>query len=184
LDKGRKAVADARVVYIYHDQIDAIGDKAATENQTFDACADGIEQVRLLVERVINKLNGNRILVTADHGFLFKSSDVIESDKTALSVKPTGTIEAKKRYLIGQQLPEDSFYWKGNMAVTANLSSKGDQAEFIIPRGSNRFNFVGGAKFIHGGNSICSATAEFSFTTFVELSVEWLFTRELGPFKL
>ncbi|MCA3964464.1 BREX-1 system phosphatase PglZ type A [Vibrio vulnificus] len=150
-EEGRKAVADARVVYIYHDQIDAIGDKAATENQTFDACADGIEQVRLLVERVINKLNGNRILVTADHGFLFKSSDVIESDKTALSVKPTGTIEAKKRYLIGQQLPEDSFYWKGNMAVTANLSSKGEQAEFIIPRGSNRFNFVGGAKFIHGG---------------------------------
>ncbi|EHK9043278.1 BREX-1 system phosphatase PglZ type A [Vibrio vulnificus] len=150
-EEGRKAVSDARVVYIYHDQIDAIGDKAATENQTFDACADGIEQVRLLVERVINKLNGNRILVTADHGFLFKSSDVVESDKTALSVKPHGTVEAKKRYLIGQKLPEDSFYWKGDMAVTAKLSANGDQAEFIVPRGSNRFNFVGGAKFIHGG---------------------------------
>ncbi|MEZ8579322.1 BREX-1 system phosphatase PglZ type A [Vibrio splendidus] len=150
-EEGRKAVADARVVYIYHDQIDAIGDKAATENQTFDACADGIEQVRLLVERIINKLNGNRILVTADHGFLFKSSDVVESDKTALSVKPSGTVEAKKRYLIGQQLPKDSFYWKGDMAVTAKLSANGDQAEFIVPRGSNRFNFVGGAKFIHGG---------------------------------
>ncbi len=150
-EEGRKAVADAQVVYIYHDQIDAIGDKAATENQTFDACADGIEQVRLLVERIINKLNGNRILVTADHGFIFKSSDVVESDKTSLSVKPQGAVEAKKRYLIGQQLPEDSFYWKGNMAVTANLSENGDQAEFIVPRGSNRFNFAGGAKFIHGG---------------------------------
>lgn len=37
------------------------------------------------------------------------------------------------------------------MTVTANLSSNSDQAEFMIPRGSNRFNFVGGAKFIHGG---------------------------------
>ena len=26
-----------------------------------------------------------------------------------------------------------------------------DDAEFMIPRGSNRFHFVGGAKFIHGG---------------------------------
>lgn len=150
-EEGRKAVADARVVYIYHDEIDAIGDKSATESKTFDACADGVEQVRLLVERIINKLNGNRILVTADHGFLFKSSDVVKSDKTALEVKPAGTVEAKKRYLIGQNLHEESFYWKGDMANTANLSVNGDQAEFIVPRGSNRFNFVGGARFIHGG---------------------------------
>ncbi|MCG9778075.1 BREX-1 system phosphatase PglZ type A [Photobacterium damselae] len=150
-EEGRKAIADTRIVYIYHDQIDAIGDKAATENQTFEACADGIKQIKLLVERIINKLNGNRILVTADHGFLFKSSDVVDSDKTALSVKPQGTVEGKKRYLIGQQLPSDDFYWTGNMTVTANLSSNSDQTEFMIPRGSNRFNFVGGAKFIHGG---------------------------------
>lgn len=114
------------------DQIDAIGDKAVTENQTFEACSDGIKQIKLLVERIINKLNGNRILVTADHGFLFKSSDVVESDKTALTVKPHGTVEGKKRYLIGQQLPKDSFYWTGDIAVTANLSSNSDQAEFMI----------------------------------------------------
>ncbi|WP_104040822.1 BREX-1 system phosphatase PglZ type A [Vibrio hyugaensis] len=150
-EEGRKAIADARVVYIYHDRIDTIGDKASSEHQTFEACADGIKDIKLLVERIINKFNGNRILVTADHGFLFKSSDVVDSDKTALSVKPHGTVEGKKRYLIGQQLPKDDFYWTGNMAVTANLSSNSDQAEFMIPRGSNRFNFVGGAKFIHGG---------------------------------
>ena len=150
-EQGRKAVADAKVVYIYHDQIDMTGDKAGSEHKTFDACATTIEEIRLLVERIINKLNGNRILITADHGFLFKSSDVTESDKTALSVKPVGTIEAKKRYLIGQELPEDNFYWKGNIATTANLSSNSDNAEFIVPRGSNRFNFVGGARFIHGG---------------------------------
>lgn len=150
-EEGRKAVAHARVVYIYHDQIDAIGDKAATENQTFRACSDAISDIKKLVERIINKLNGNRIIITADHGFLFKTSDVVDSDKTALSVKPYGAVEAKKRYLIGQQLPSDSFYWTGKMAITGNLSPNGDQPEFIVPRGSNRFNFVGGAKFIHGG---------------------------------
>lgn len=150
-EEGRKAVANARVVYIYHDQIDAIGDKAATENQTFHACSEAIIQIKMLVERIINKLNGNRIFITADHGFLFKTSDVVDSDKTALAVKPHGALETKKRYLIGQQLPSNDFSWTGNMAITANLSAKGDQLEFMVPRGSNRFNFLGGAKFIHGG---------------------------------
>ncbi len=150
-EEGRQKVQDARVVYIYHDQIDAIGDKAVTENQTFDACADAIAEIKQLIERIINRLNGSRILVTADHGFLFKQSDVVDSDKTALTVKPQGSVEAKKRYLIGENLPKDDYYWQGKMAATANLCTDNSDAEFIVPRGSNRFNFVGGAKFIHGG---------------------------------
>lgn len=150
-EEGRQKVQDARVIYIYHDQIDAIGDKAATENQTFDACADAISEIKQLVERIINRLNGSRVLITADHGFLFKSSDVVDSDKTAFTVKPAGAVEAKKRYLIGDNLPHDDFYWHGNIATTANLTANDCNAQFIVPRGSNRFNFVGGAKFIHGG---------------------------------
>ena len=156
-EECRQKVQDARVVYIYHDQIDAIGDKAVTENQTFDACADAISEMRQLIERIIHRLKGSRILVTADHGFLFKTSDVVDSDKTTLAVKPHGVIESHKRYLIGQQLPNDPQYWYGKMAVTANLSLTDannepcSNGEFIVPRGSNRFNFMGGAKFIHGG---------------------------------
>jgi len=149
--EGRQKVQDSRVVYIYHDQIDAIGDKAVTENQTFAACADAITEIQQLIERIINRLNGSRIIVTADHGFLFKSSDVVDADKTALTVKPKGVVEAKKRYLIGENLPEDDYYWQGKLAATANLCTDHSDAEFIVPRGSNRFNFVGGAKFIHGG---------------------------------
>ncbi|MFD1006753.1 BREX-1 system phosphatase PglZ type A [Oceanisphaera ostreae] len=154
-EEGRQKVYDARVVYIYHDQIDAIGDTAATENQTFKACADAIVEIKQLIERIVNRLNASRIIVTADHGFLFKSSDVVDSDKTTLTVKPQGSVETKKRYLIGQNLPKGDYYWQGKMAATANLhveeGADNSDAEFIVPRGSNRFNFVGGAKFIHGG---------------------------------
>lgn len=150
-EEGRQKVQDARVVYIYHDQIDAIGDKAVTENQTFAACADAVAEIKQLIDRIINRLKGSRILVTADHGFLFKSSDVVDSDKTALTVKPQGCVEAKKRYLMGEKLPQEDYYWQGKMAATANLCLDNSDAEFIVPRGSNRFNFVGGAKFIHGG---------------------------------
>lgn len=157
-DEGRQKIKDSRVVYIYHDKIDATGDKAVSEDHTFAACSTAITEIKQLVERVINRLNATRVFVTADHGFLFKSSDVVDADKTALTVKPQGTIEASKRFLIGSNLPEDDYYWRGNISATANLSVKsehningGDDAEFIVPRGSNRFNFIGGAKFIHGG---------------------------------
>lgn len=150
-EEGREKVKESRIIYIYHDQIDAIGDKAVTENQTFAACSDAIKEIKQLIERIFNRLNGTRILVTADHGFLFKSSDVVDSDKTALTVKPQGCVEAKKRYLIGENLPKDDYYWQGKMSATANLCLDNSDAEFIVPRGSNRFNFVGGAKFIHGG---------------------------------
>ena len=150
--EGRDKVRDAEVVYIYHDEIDAIGDKQATENQTFEAARDAIDEIKQLVSRIINRLNGSRVLVTADHGFLFKMTDVTDSDKTALKSKPAGTTEAKKRYVIGKNLPSDHYYWTGKLANTAGVDvSEGDDVEFMIPRGSNRFNFVGGAKFIHGG---------------------------------
>ncbi len=150
-DEGREKVHNAKVIYIYHDQIDAIGDKLVTENQTFAACATAIVEIKKLVERIINRLNASLILVTADHGFLFKSSEVVDADKTALTVTPKGCVEAKKRYLIGSNLPKEDFYWQGKLAATANLKISDFDAEFIVPKGSNRFNFVGGAKFIHGG---------------------------------
>ncbi|MEE4246083.1 MAG: BREX-1 system phosphatase PglZ type A, partial [Kangiellaceae bacterium] len=150
--EGRDRVSDAQVVYIYHDEIDAIGDKKSTENQTFEAVRDAVDEIKQLVSRIINRLNGSRVLVTADHGFLFKMTDVTDSDKTALKSKPAGATEAKKRYVIGSNLPTDSYYWTGKIASTAGIDvESGDDAEFMIPRGSNRFNFVGGAKFIHGG---------------------------------
>ncbi|BFT29923.1 BREX-1 system phosphatase PglZ type A [Alteromonas sp. D210916BOD_24] len=150
--EGRDKVRDLEVVYIYHDNIDAIGDKQATENLTFEAARDAISEIKNLVSRIINRLNGSRVIVTADHGFLFKMTDVTDSDKTSLKVKPDGAVEAKKRYVIGMKLPADSYYWTGRLANTAGIDvSNGDNAEFVVPRGSNRFNFVGGAKFIHGG---------------------------------
>ncbi len=144
----REKVKDAKVVYIYHDTIDAMGDKLATEEKTFEACRTAIEELKDLVGRVINRLNGSRVLVTADHGFLFQQKALTKADKTVLSIKPAGTIEAKKRYIIGESLPTDESCWKGRMADTANGIG---ETEFLIPKGAQRFNFIGGARFVHGG---------------------------------
>lgn len=146
--EGRDKVRDVEVVYIFHDTIDAIGEKAATEEKTFEACRSAIEELKDLVGRVINRLNGSRVVITADHGFLFQQKALVAADKTLLKTKPAGAIEAKKRYIVGNNLPSDEACWKGSINDTAHGSS---DTEFLLPKAAQRFHFVGGAKFVHGG---------------------------------
>ena len=40
------------VVYIYHNQIDAIGDKPVTEDEVFDAAEHAIDEVVKLVKKL------------------------------------------------------------------------------------------------------------------------------------
>jgi uncharacterized protein (TIGR02687 family) len=147
-DEGRELVAGKRVVYIYHDRIDAVGDDRKSEGETFEAVRKTINELADLVRFIINSLNGNYIVLTADHGFLFTETSPGETDKSKLSDKPPGTVTAKKRYLIGQKLGDSPEVWHGSTGTTAGAD--GDM-EFWIPKGANRFHFVGGARFIHGG---------------------------------
>lgn len=146
----RDLAQDSSAIYIYHNKIDAIGDDGGTENEAFLAARDAIEEIDKLITRIFDKLKGGRVILTADHGFLFNQSDVTESDRSELKAKPAGTKLSKKRYLIGENLPTGDSHWVGKMSNTSNVEPDSD-AEFIIPRGSNRFHFIGGAKFIHGG---------------------------------
>jgi uncharacterized protein (TIGR02687 family) len=59
-DKGREFVKPHRVIYIYHDQIDAIGDKAVSETNTFEAVRKAINDLYALVRFIINSLNGDK----------------------------------------------------------------------------------------------------------------------------
>lgn len=146
--QGRDLIRDYEVVYIWHNTIDAMGDSASTEEKTFEACRNAVVELKDLVTRVINRLHGTRIIVTADHGFLFQQQPLSGQDKTTLQIKPDNTIKNHKRFIIGHQLPADDFCWKGKVADTAGVS---DNSEFLILKGIQRFHFSGGARFVHGG---------------------------------
>ena len=72
-----------------------------------------------LVRYVINNLNGNYVVVTADHGFVYTETARSEVDKSKLDDKPPGTVRAKKRYLLGHDLPDCDEAWHGKTQVTA-----------------------------------------------------------------
>jgi uncharacterized protein (TIGR02687 family) len=147
-EEGREFVRGKSVIYIYHNAVDVVGESAASEKDTFKAVRKAIDDLAALVAYVINNLNGNFVLITADHGFLFTETAPGEPEKSKLSEKPAGTIKAKKRYLLGRQLPDNEAVWHGTTAVTAKV--EGDM-EFWVPRGANRFHFLGSSRFVHGG---------------------------------
>ncbi len=147
-EAGREIVKAREVIYLYHDKIDATGDKQPTEHDTFQAVRRAIDEIASLVSHIINNLNGSFVVVTADHGFLYTDSAPDETGKSAHGEKPRGTILAKRRYLIGRGLPKPDHAWSGRTSVTAGAT--GDM-EFWVPRGSNRFHFTGGSRYGHGG---------------------------------
>jgi uncharacterized protein (TIGR02687 family) len=148
---GRELIKPHRVIYIYHNKIDAVGDTASTESSTFTACRDAIHELESIVSRIINNLNGHRVLVTADHGFLFQDSALESLDKSKLVTKPANSVVSKKRYLIGRNLGTSEQVLSGYIRETAGIT---DDMMFWSPRGVSRFHFVGGARFIHGGGTL------------------------------
>ncbi|WP_236687570.1 BREX-1 system phosphatase PglZ type A [Chromobacterium subtsugae] len=148
-EKGRERVKDARVVYVYHDRIDMLGDKAVSETKTFEAVSDTLKELNDLIGFLINNLNASTVLVTADHGFLYQEAALDISDKSTLEIKPEGVIKSKKRYILGEQLGENDKVWHGSTAVTAGTEPAAS-LDFWVPKGATRFHFAGGARFVHG----------------------------------
>lgn len=132
-----------RLVYLYHDVIDAIGDSRKSERETYAAADKAIKDLELAVDR-LSRLQAKRIFITADHGFLFQYSKV-EADVKIEAVK--GKIfDSNRRFAIGQGLnvPE------GAVKLTEGQSPLND-TEIVIAKGLNRFTGGGGLQFIHGG---------------------------------
>ena len=147
-DQGREFIKPYRVVYIYHNRVDATGDKAASETQTFEAVGKCIEELEGLASFIINSLNGTLVLITADHGFIYRDKPPAAIDKSELEIKPAVTLTTNKRYILGKDLGESPKAWHGH---TRNTGGTDDDVEFWLPKGTNRFYFTGGARFFHGG---------------------------------
>lgn len=97
--KIREQLQGKNIVYIYHNQVDARGDKPASENEVFNACAEAISEIFDLIKSLTDAVSATRFIVTADHGFLYKRGKLKESDKVQINDRSICTYE-NKRFLI------------------------------------------------------------------------------------
>lgn len=146
----REIVTGKQVVYIYHNQIDARGDKTNTENEVFFACQEAVKEIMDFIHRMAVGANTIHFIVTADHGFLYKRDKVTESDKISGAGNNKGAF-INRRFIVSSASVVDNGV--ANMRLGSIL--RNDDAKVVsFPVSSNVFKVAGGGQnYIHGGSS-------------------------------
>lgn len=144
---------DHKFIYIYHNTIDNIGDKRATENETFTAAERAKKEIKALIKKLHRSVT--RILITADHGFIYQDEE--DNQVSYLSEKAHGDSLGfvDRRFVLGTGLSRsDSFHH----FTSEELGLTGD-TEILIPRSIQRLKKQGsGFKYVHGGASLQELT--------------------------
>lgn len=146
----RETFKGKKLIYIYHDTIDAMGDKASTEIYTFNAVETALNQLYDLVKIIRDDLSGTNVYITADHGFLYQREPLEESDK--IEQEQMGKLEVKRRYILSKEKRDVP----GQMAINLSSVIKNElELTAYVPNGTIRNRMQGtGVNFVHGGASL------------------------------
>lgn len=138
-----------QTIYIYHNQIDARGDKANTEDEAFVACREAVDEITDLIRRISTNANTYHFIITADHGFIYKRDKVTESDKIS-SVNDKNAFVNRRFIVADNAVNED-----GITSISVGRVLRNQDTKVVsFPISSNVFKVSGGGQnFVHGGSS-------------------------------
>ena len=140
-------VKGMEVVYIYHDKVDEAAH--TSDSSVFPACDEAIDEIKNLVRIIVNEFSGTRILITADHGFLYTYSPLMEDDKVSKDSWKGKEVDYGRRYAIMEKDAQPEY-----LMPVQFLEGKTDYAAFA-PRENVRIKMSGGGlNFVHGGISL------------------------------
>ena len=140
-------VKGMEVVYIYHNKVDEashISDRAV-----FPACDEAIDEIKNMVRIIVNEFGGTKIMITADHGFLYTYSPLAEMDKVDKSGFSSRMVEYGRRFAIMEKDAQPDFLMPVKfMEGTTEYTS-------AAPRENVRIKMHGGGlNYVHGGTSL------------------------------
>lgn len=152
ISEQRDVLKANKVTYIYHNWMDAIGDKRNSEYYTFEAVEQCIDQLKLLIKKLYNSLNMYNIYVTSDHGFLFNYNQIKENSRQVFP-EVKSILKEHTRFCITTDYYHSKESYTIPLKNTTNIKS---EANVILPKGINRFKKLGGfgVQFVHGGASL------------------------------
>ena len=147
--EGRPFAMQYDLIYIYHNRIDKTGDDKTTEDRVFEAAEEETKFIRELLRKIAN-VNGNNILITADHGYLYQHDALDESEFSEVDVK--GDVwKVNRRFILGKNLEASSALKKFS---SEQVGLSGD-VEILITKGINRLRVKGaGSRYVHGGATL------------------------------
>jgi len=147
--EARALVRDHEVIYVLHNAIDKVGDVAATEVKTPEAVATAFEELSQILRKLANA-NVNHMVLTADHGFLFQLSEVVEGDDLPYP-QAAEWFQKNRRFALGRGVVANASV---KVFSAAELDLAGD-FEVAFPLALGRFPLRGsGKRYVHGGLSL------------------------------
>ena len=175
VDELKALVSGLEVIYIYHNQIDARGDKAPTEDEVFIACNEAVEEIAFMIRR-LSGTNVTRFLVTSDHGFVYKRDELQVGNKIG-DVSSKSAFMGKRYAVTDEVIAMDGI--SGFSLGEAHRNN--DTRSVSFPISADIFKTPGGGlNFVHGGCSpqemiiplIDVKTEKYKVeTTFAEISM-------------
>jgi len=147
----RNLAQGKEIIYIYHNSIDAIGDKSATETKVFEACKTAIDELEAIVRVIVNDLSGINILITADHGFLYTYKPLEESQKTSRQTFEGEIYQLGRRFALVPPGTTASYL----LPVRTEGQLGGIPMKGYTPQDTVRIKVQGGGEnYVHGGISM------------------------------
>ena len=154
----KQLLKEAGLVYLYHNTIDAAGEKAATESSVFDACDDAVRDLCSLAKRVCMDAPGARVAITADHGFLYTRHQLDECERIGKADLPDNELVGGKRHIVCKTEDASAFLADASSELFINMGmSDVDGGAYVgfTPRQSVRIKRPGGTcRYVHGGVSL------------------------------
>lgn len=142
-------VKDTQVVYVYHNTIDAMGDKAPTERKVFSACDETVKEIFGLVQLICRERIASQVVVTADHGFLYTDEPLSTSEHTVAAEIDGDPIVVGRRYAIAEGSA------RSDVLMPIALPHAEGKLKGFAPRRCTRIARAGaGENYVHGGISL------------------------------
>jgi len=149
-DAAKQLFRDHDVIYVYHNVIDATGDKPASEERVFEAAEDTMDDLEKLVKK-LTSANARAIIVTADHGFIYQHRPIEESDFSSAEIAGTNVVFRDRRFVLGHGLQAG----RGLRHFRSEQVGLAGDLELLIPKSINRLRLKGsGSRYVHGGASL------------------------------
>ena len=149
-DRYRETTKGYQVIYVYHNQIDNVGDDKSSEERVFDAVENTITEIMDLLRKLYDSYFAN-VLITSDHGFIYQNQPIDESEFASLDIQGDEIQYRNRRFVLGKGLrqnPSAKHYRAEDLGLKGGL-------EIAIPKSIKRLRLQGsGSRYVHGGAAL------------------------------
>ena len=92
----RRRCEGKKLIYVYHDSIDKTGE--SDERNVFEACDRAMDEIKEIITKITN-WNYTKFIVTSDHGFIYRRSEIGEYDK----ISTIKEFNSKRRFALNDK---------------------------------------------------------------------------------